>query len=118
MGCLETDKSEVKPNLTPRLDFHFLNPETFAMIRIWNFNRNRVHANRGVKDIVIELDKKVRSESNIYRAKYIQACFSGEIAMASGTINSELPWGDNILFTKDDLILEKIAKNDSTYNPM
>lgn len=38
--------------------------------------------------------------------------------MASGTINSELPWGDNILFTKDDLILEKIAKNDSTYNPM
>lgn len=96
--------SEVKPNLTPRLDFHFLNPETFAMIRIWNFNRNRVHANRGVKDIVIELDKK--------------ACFSGEIAMASGTINSELPWGDNILFTKDDLILEKIAKNDSTYNPM
>ena len=50
----------MKSNLTPRLDFHFLNPETFAMIRIWNFNRNRVHANRGVKDIVIELDKKVR----------------------------------------------------------
>ena len=59
MDILDTDKSEVKPNLTPRLDFHFLNPETFAMIRIWNFNRNRVHANRGVKDIVIELDKKV-----------------------------------------------------------
>ena len=58
IDILETDKSEVKPNLTPRLDFHFLNPETFAMIRIWNFNRNRVHANRGVKDIVIELDKK------------------------------------------------------------
>ena len=57
---LEPVKSEVKPNLTPRLDFHFLNPETFAMIRIWNFNRNRVHANRGVKDIVIELDKKVK----------------------------------------------------------
>ena len=59
MEILEPIKSEVKPNLTPRLDFHFLNPETFAMIRIWNFNRNRVHANRGVKDIVIELDKKV-----------------------------------------------------------
>ena len=59
METLEPIKSEVKPNLTPRLDFHFLNPETFAMIRIWNFNRNRVHANRGVKDIVIELDKKV-----------------------------------------------------------
>ena len=60
MDILDMDKSEVKPNLTPRLDFHFLNPEIFAMIRIWNFNRNRVHANRGVKDIVIELDKKVR----------------------------------------------------------
>lgn len=59
MNILDTDKSEVKPNMTPRLDFHFLNPEIFAMIRIWNFNRNRVHANRGVKDIVIELDKKV-----------------------------------------------------------
>ena len=54
----------MKPNLTPRLDFHFLNPETFAMIRIWNFNRNRVHANRGVKDIVIELDKKVILKAN------------------------------------------------------
>ena len=29
------------------------------MIRIWNFNRNRVHADRGVRNIVIEIDQKV-----------------------------------------------------------
>ena len=29
------------------------------MIRVWNFNRNRVHADRGVRNIVIEIDSKV-----------------------------------------------------------
>ena len=31
------------------------------MIRVWNFNRNRVHADRGVRNIVIEIDSKVSS---------------------------------------------------------
>ena len=35
--------------------------------------------------------------------------------MASGVNGSEFSWGDNILFTKDENILDNIAKNDSTF---
>ena len=41
--------------------------------------------------------------------------FCGEITCASGTVDSLFPWGDNILFTTDDKILENIAQNDSLY---
>ena len=44
---------------TPKLIFNFSLNETFSMIRIWNFNRNRVHADRGVRNVVIECDQKV-----------------------------------------------------------
>ena len=44
---------------TPKLIFTFSSMETIAMIRIWNFNRNRVHADRGVRNVVIEIDQKV-----------------------------------------------------------
>jgi len=98
---IHTWLSEVKPGSSPKLFFRFENFETLAMIRIWNFNRNRVHANRGVRNIVLEFDSR--------------ACFSGEIAMASGVNGSEFSWGDNILFTKDENILDNIAKNDSTF---
>ena len=44
---------------SPKLIFHFSKCETFSMIRLWNFNRNRVHADRGVRNIVIECDQMV-----------------------------------------------------------
>ena len=35
--------------------------------------------------------------------------------MACGITDAKFPWGDNILFTKDEHILEKIAKNDPLF---
>ncbi|XP_062443965.1 katanin-interacting protein isoform X2 [Rhea pennata] len=81
----------------------FVNPCQVAMIRIWNYNKSRIHSFRGVKDIVMELDK--------------QCIFKGEIAKASGTLSGAPEhFGDTILFTTDDDILEAIYCYDETYD--
>ena len=51
--------AEVNPGKKPRLSFIFRKIEQFSLIRIWNYNRNRVHANRGVKELNIRLDNQV-----------------------------------------------------------
>ncbi|XP_009672946.2 katanin-interacting protein isoform X1 [Struthio camelus] len=81
----------------------FVNPCQVAMIRIWNYNKSRIHSFRGVKDIVMELDE--------------QCIFKGEIAKASGTLSGAPEhFGDTILFTTDDDILEAIYCYDETYD--
>ncbi|NWJ07358.1 K0556 protein, partial [Crypturellus undulatus] len=81
----------------------FVNPCQVAMIRIWNYNKSRIHSFRGVKDIVMGLDE--------------QCIFKGEIAKASGTLSGAPEhFGDTILFTTDDDILEAIYCYDETYD--
>ncbi|XP_066597442.1 protein KATNIP homolog [Prorops nasuta] len=75
---------------------------TIAMIRIWNYNKSRIHSYRGAKDIIIKLDDTV--------------IFYGEIARASGdTCGSINSFGDTILFTIDEDILELIYQNDAVF---
>ncbi|KFR12033.1 Uncharacterized protein KIAA0556, partial [Opisthocomus hoazin] len=81
----------------------FVNSCQVAMIRIWNYNKSRIHSFRGVKDIVMVLDE--------------QCIFKGEIAKASGTLSGAPEhFGDTILFTTDDDILEAIYCYDETYD--
>ncbi|XP_058705234.1 katanin-interacting protein [Poecile atricapillus] len=81
----------------------FVNSCQVAMIRIWNYNKSRIHSFRGVKDIIMELDE--------------QCIFKGEIAKASGTLSGAPEhFGDTILFTTDDDILEAIYCYDETYD--
>ncbi|XP_044836390.1 katanin-interacting protein isoform X4 [Mauremys mutica] len=81
----------------------FVNPCQVAMIRIWNYNKSRIHSFRGVKDITMLLDE--------------QCIFKGEIAKASGTLSGAPEhFGDTILFTTDDDILEAIFCYDETYD--
>ncbi|NXD25790.1 K0556 protein, partial [Spelaeornis formosus] len=81
----------------------FVNSCQVAMIRIWNYNKSRIHSFRGVKDIVMVLDE--------------QCIFRGEIAKASGTLSGAPEhFGDTILFTTDDDILEAIYCYDETYD--
>ncbi|XP_009980634.1 PREDICTED: uncharacterized protein KIAA0556 homolog [Tauraco erythrolophus] len=81
----------------------FVNPCQVAMIRIWNYNKSRIHYFRGVKDIIMVLDE--------------QCIFKGEIAKASGTLSGAPEhFGDTILFTTDDDILEAIYHCDETYH--
>ncbi|XP_073974517.1 katanin-interacting protein-like isoform X3 [Rhodnius prolixus] len=77
--------------------------QTIAMIRIWNYNKSRIHSYRGVKDMQITLDDK--------------KIFEGEIARASGGIlgNTDT-FGDTILFTTDDDILELVSQHDDAFH--
>nr|XP_025041173.1 protein KIAA0556 homolog [Pelodiscus sinensis] len=89
-----------KPHL---IYIDFVNPCQIAMIRIWNYNKSRIHSFRGVKDITMLLDE--------------QYIFKGEIAKASGTLSGAPEhFGDTILFTTEDDILEAIFCYDETYD--
>ncbi|XP_078414458.1 katanin-interacting protein isoform X1 [Cetorhinus maximus] len=80
----------------------FVNPCHLAMIRIWNYNKSRIHSFRGIKDVEILLNGKL--------------IFRGEIAKASGTLNGALEqFGDTILFTTDDEILDAMSQYDETF---
>ncbi|KAL1452894.1 hypothetical protein WDU94_007079 [Cyamophila willieti] len=76
--------------------------ETVALIRIWNYNKSRIHSYRGVKDIEMCLDDVI--------------IFRGEIARACGTLmGPPSSFGDTILFTTDDTVLEMIGENDNIF---
>ncbi|XP_029312207.1 protein KIAA0556 isoform X3 [Cottoperca gobio] len=77
-------------------------PYQVAMIRVWNYNKSRIHSFRGVKEVEMLLDGR--------------CIFRGEIAKASGTLSGELDqFGDTILFTTDDEILEAMSRYDETF---
>uniref|UniRef100_G1RLK3 Katanin interacting protein n=1 Tax=Nomascus leucogenys TaxID=61853 RepID=G1RLK3_NOMLE len=81
----------------------FMHPCHVALIRIWNYNKSRIHSFRGVKDITMLLDT--------------QCIFEGEIAKASGTLaGAPEHFGDTILFTTDDDILEAIFYCDEMFD--
>ncbi|XP_046378417.2 katanin-interacting protein-like isoform X2 [Haliotis rufescens] len=81
----------------------FEKPCKIAMIRIWNYNKSRIHSYRGAKDVTMTLDKQV--------------VFKGEIARACGGVEGGTEaFGDTILFTMDEGILEEVSKNDEAYD--
>ncbi|KAM3591703.1 uncharacterized protein V6R79_006053 [Siganus canaliculatus] len=76
--------------------------QQIAMIRVWNYNKSRIHSFRGVKEVEMLLDGR--------------CIFRGEIAKASGTLSGGLDqFGDTILFTTDDEILEAMSRYDETF---
>ncbi|KAF7992615.1 hypothetical protein HCN44_004959 [Aphidius gifuensis] len=80
----------------------FANIIKIGLIRIWNYNKSRIHSYQGAKNIIIKLDNC--------------SIFSGEIARACGDIVGNInSFGDTILFTIDDNILEMISINDTNF---
>ncbi|UJR14999.1 hypothetical protein I4U23_001976 [Adineta vaga] len=82
----------------------FEHPTKIAMIRIWNYNKSRIHSARGAKDVEIALDGRI--------------IFKGEITQACGNINASndpSSYGETILFTTEERILEKISTYDEMY---
>ncbi|KAL3876809.1 hypothetical protein ACJMK2_034603 [Sinanodonta woodiana] len=80
----------------------FDKPCKIALMRIWNYNKSRIHSYRGAKDVVISLDNVV--------------IFKGEIARACGGVEGGTEaFGDTILFTTDEAILDSVSKNDESY---
>ncbi|XP_043282841.1 katanin-interacting protein-like [Venturia canescens] len=73
-----------------------------ALIRIWNYNKSRIHSYQGAKHVLLILDDVL--------------IFDGEIARASGDIIGSIDtFGDTILFTTDEQILESISENDESF---
>ncbi|XP_059548446.1 katanin-interacting protein isoform X3 [Myotis daubentonii] len=91
------------PGQSHSISIDFSHPCHVALVRIWNYNKSRIHSFRGVRDVEILLDA--------------QCIFNGEIAKASGTLTGAPEhFGDTILFTTDDDILEAIFRSDETFD--
>jgi hypothetical protein len=69
-----------------------------SMIRIWNYNKSRIHSYRGARLLTCSLDKKV--------------IFKGEIQKAPGNLNDPESCCEVILFTDNSAILSRIDMND------
>lgn len=68
------------------------------MIRIWNYNKSRIHSFRGAKTVSIKLnDAKI---------------FSGEIRKAPGMAKDPEQCCEVILFTENETILDSISGAD------
>lgn len=76
----------------------FDEPVKLAMARIWNYKKSRIHSFRGIRNIELLLDS--------------QCIFRGEIAPSS---NSD-DYGDTILFTLDEQILERVSLHDDNFH--
>ena len=78
------------------IDFQSL--VSVSLIRIWNYNKSRIHSFRGAKDIEILLDKSL--------------VFKGEINKAPGRILDADQYCEYIVLTKEEGIIRKIDLND------
>ena len=90
--------SQFSPEKNYEITITLLNEATLSMIRIWNYNKSRVHSFKGIKDIKIKLD-----ETDI---------FTGEIKRASGDLVNPMDCCEVIMFTNDDSIIESISDHD------
>ncbi|KAL5254351.1 hypothetical protein ACHWQZ_G013960 [Mnemiopsis leidyi] len=73
-----------------------------ALLRLWNYNKSRIHSYRGVRDITVTLD-----HVTIFRGEVARACGG----LAGGTE----AYGDTVLFTEQEEVLEMVAAFDQTY---
>lgn len=80
------------------IEIDFREVKTVSMIRIWNYNKSRIHSYRGAKDVAIRLDDT--------------PIFFGEVAKAPGSLKGAEDSCEYILFTENDAILSKIDRND------
>ena len=69
-----------------------------SMIRIWNYNKSRIHSYRGARLLTCELDTKM--------------IFRGEIQKAAGTVNDPEKCCEIVLFTENEAILQKVDAQD------
>eukprot|EP01022_Parablepharisma_sp_SALTPOND_P020436 TRINITY_DN372_c0_g1_i1.p1 TRINITY_DN372_c0_g1~~TRINITY_DN372_c0_g1_i1.p1 ORF type:complete len:1264 (-),score=175.40 TRINITY_DN372_c0_g1_i1:6620-10411(-) len=71
---------------------------TISMIRIWNYNKSRIHSERGVKDLLIALDDN--------------QIFMGEVKKAPGTVSDLQQCCEVLLFTEKAEVVSQIAAHD------
>jgi hypothetical protein len=75
-------------------------PIRLAMIRIWNYNKSRIHSYRGAREVELRLDG--------------QLIFAAEVRKAPGMMLGVGQCSETILFTMDSGILDRIQARDRT----
>jgi hypothetical protein len=75
---------------------------TLSLIRVWNFNKSRIHAARGVRHMSMVLDGN-------------QLIFQGEVSKAPGNVEEAPDCSENILFTTEPNILARIAAHSARH---
>ena len=80
------------------VEIDFRETKTISLIRIWNYNKSRIHSYRGARDVAIKLDD--------------MPIFLGEISKAPGSLKGAGDSCEYILFTENENILSRIEKND------
>lgn len=96
----------IEGSLPLSVKLRFDSPQTVAMVRIWNYNCSRIHAARGVKDIIVTNYE----DSNLL--------FASRVRKASGLVTKLRKNFESILFTTDKTILNNIARNDWLYSTL
>lgn len=71
---------------------------SLSMIRIWNYNKSRIHSFRGAREIRIMLDENT--------------IFKGEIKQANGSLKNIHEFCEYIMFTNDENVIKMIENND------
>jgi hypothetical protein len=72
-------------------------PTTISMIRVWNYNKSRIHSYRGARYVEMSLD---RTENVVFKGEIKKA---GDDGGDNGRDN-----GESVLFTRDERILSVI----------
>lgn len=85
------------------VEIDFLEHVSLAMIRLWNYNKSRVHASRGARYVEISMDGSF--------------VFKGEVKMATGSADlvDYDSCCEHILFTRDQHILRLIERYDALH---
>ena len=73
---------------------------TVSMLRLWNYNKSRIHSYRGARYMEVLLDER--------------PIFKGEVQKAPGMLQGAEELAENILFTTDEEVLCAIEAHDST----
>ncbi|GMH44713.1 hypothetical protein BSKO_12665 [Bryopsis sp. KO-2023] len=73
-----------------------------GLIRLWNYNKSRIHTSRGARDVCLLVDGR--------------PIFAGEINRAPGNVADAPPCAENLLFTDDEKALQAIDEFDERYN--
>lgn len=73
-------------------------PASLSMIRVWNYNKSRLHSSRGVRDLEILFDGV--------------PIFVGEIRQAPGLLSKPEEACEHILFTYDEAVLNAMEEHD------
>lgn len=74
---------------------------TLGMLRFWNYNKSRIHAQRGVRSMEAWLDGK--------------CIFQGEITQAPGAVQDAPQCAESVLYTANEKAIVAIEAHDALY---